>query len=86
MRFERPPAGNSYTNELPAAHGFRAVHRSGTYVAIPSRLPAEILLPVDHPFRACRRSPLTGAEEKAPYHIRNISEWRFIRVFDALAE
>ncbi|MEK7890985.1 hypothetical protein AAB992_28135 [Burkholderia contaminans] len=56
------------------------------YVAIPSRSPAEILVPVDHPIRACRRSPLTGAEEKATYHIRNISEWRFIRVFNALPE
>lgn len=84
--FRAAAGGQPYMGELPAAHGFHAVPRIGTYVAIPSRPPAEILVPVDHPLRACRRSPLTGAEEKATYHIRNIFEWRFIRVFNALPE
>ncbi|QVN20147.1 hypothetical protein [Burkholderia pyrrocinia] len=86
LRFERQPAGTPHTIEPQAAHGFRAVHRSGICVAIPSRLPAGILVPADNPTRARQRSPLTGSEEKASYHSRNISEWRFMRVFNDLAE
>lgn len=50
--------------QFAQAVGFRALHRSGTCIAIPSRPPAGILMPIDHPIRACRRYPLTGAEEK----------------------
>ncbi|MEN2469091.1 hypothetical protein [Burkholderia sp. GS2Y] len=72
--------------EPQAARGFRAVHRSGIGVAAPSRLPAGILIPADIPTRARQRSPRTEFEEKATYHSRNISEWRSMRAFDALAE